>query len=418
MHERAVGRADQLGPAVVDVLAERGRRIVDLAVDGEVHEVLELGVVQAAADEAELARGLLAALGEVALVEGEAKLSVLEDEVLAGVVVAAACVVSMKMKFESRRRSGSVRSRRHRMRDPSRSQVMALHVNLARDPAERRSGGFGVRWHCLAPGERSHVPRLRGHDRRRCPPRSSSSRTTPDADVPRRQPHRRRLRAARRRDAREAVRLLETQYPDLGVVDLRLPDGVRARAAAAGARGRRRREPLDPRLPLLVLSGRSGELDRVRGFDAGADDYVVQSHSPTRSSAAADRGAAAPRRAPPPRRRVRVGALEIDPPRARRAASARRVELSQKEFALLRTLAPTPTRSSRRRSCCATSGAFARRHRRGRWTRTPAGCAQKLGATATASSSTSGASATGSSTGRCGRERRRPDGPGRRRGWR
>ena len=55
----------------------------------EVHEVLELAVVERAADEAELARGLLAALGEVALVEGEAQLSVLEDEVLSGVVVAA-----------------------------------------------------------------------------------------------------------------------------------------------------------------------------------------------------------------------------------------------------------------------------------------------------------------------------------------
>ena len=62
MHERALGRADELGPAVVDVLAERGGRVVDLAVDGEVDEVLELVLVEAAADEAELQRGLLAAL--------------------------------------------------------------------------------------------------------------------------------------------------------------------------------------------------------------------------------------------------------------------------------------------------------------------------------------------------------------------
>ena len=43
VHERAVGRADELRPAVVDVLAERRGRVLDLAVDGEVDEVLELG---------------------------------------------------------------------------------------------------------------------------------------------------------------------------------------------------------------------------------------------------------------------------------------------------------------------------------------------------------------------------------------
>jgi hypothetical protein len=62
---------------------------VDLAVDREVDQILELGLGQAAGHEAEPCRRLLAALGEVALVEREPKLSVLEDEVLAGVVVAA-----------------------------------------------------------------------------------------------------------------------------------------------------------------------------------------------------------------------------------------------------------------------------------------------------------------------------------------
>ena len=89
MHQRALGRADQLGPAVVDVLAERRGGVEDLAVDGEVDEVFELLLAEAPADEAELQRGLLAALGEVRLVEGEAQLSIFEDEVLARVVVSA-----------------------------------------------------------------------------------------------------------------------------------------------------------------------------------------------------------------------------------------------------------------------------------------------------------------------------------------
>jgi hypothetical protein len=70
------------------VLAQGGGGIVDLAVDHQVHEVLELVVVEPAIDEAELERRLLAALGEVEVVEREAQLPVFEHEVLPGVVVA------------------------------------------------------------------------------------------------------------------------------------------------------------------------------------------------------------------------------------------------------------------------------------------------------------------------------------------
>jgi len=75
------------------VLAQAGGRVDDLAVDREVHEVLELGVLERVADEAELAPGLLDALGEVALVEGEPEVPVFQDVVLAGVLVAAANLI-------------------------------------------------------------------------------------------------------------------------------------------------------------------------------------------------------------------------------------------------------------------------------------------------------------------------------------
>src|SRR4051812_3145851 len=90
VHERALSRADELGPAVVDVLAEAGGGILDLAVDGQVDEVLELDALEPGGHEAQLQRRLLDALGEVALVEGEAQLAVFQDVVLARVVVAAA----------------------------------------------------------------------------------------------------------------------------------------------------------------------------------------------------------------------------------------------------------------------------------------------------------------------------------------
>ena len=74
----------------------------------------------------------------------------------------------------------------------------------------------------------------------------------------------------------EGLRRIELTPPDVVVVDVGLPDGsgleLVARVRAAGQAGTR----LDPALPMLVLSGRGAEVDRVRGFDRGADDYVVK----------------------------------------------------------------------------------------------------------------------------------------------
>ncbi len=89
MDQGAVGGTDQLWPAVVDVLAEAGGRVGDLAVDDEVDQVLGLVLLDRVADEPEPASRLLAALAEVTLVEGEPEIAVLEDEILSGAVVAA-----------------------------------------------------------------------------------------------------------------------------------------------------------------------------------------------------------------------------------------------------------------------------------------------------------------------------------------
>jgi CheY-like chemotaxis protein len=75
--------------------------------------------------------------------------------------------------------------------------------------------------------------------------------------------------------AGEALRLISTGLPDLAVVDLRLPDrdGLELLGSVRGAE--RLAGGIDPELPLLVLSGRAGELDRLRGFERGCDDYVT-----------------------------------------------------------------------------------------------------------------------------------------------
>jgi DNA-binding response OmpR family regulator len=76
--------------------------------------------------------------------------------------------------------------------------------------------------------------------------------------------------------ASEGLRLMITKGPDLAVVDLGLPDRdgldlLREIRTADETASR-----VDPRLPMILLTGRSGELDRVRGFDRGCDDYLVK----------------------------------------------------------------------------------------------------------------------------------------------
>ena len=99
----------------------------------------------------------------------------------------------------------------------------------------------------------------------------------------------------------------------------------------------------DPDLPLLVVSGRSGELDRLRGFARGADDYVVKPFSYqellARVRALLRRTSRRPRLG-----RLRVGALEVDPVARQVWLRGEPVSLSKKEFALLRALAAEPTR--------------------------------------------------------------------------
>src|SRR3954447_8047754 len=142
---------------------------------------------------------------------------------------------------------------------------------------------------------------------------------------------------------RDALRALEYKQPDLAIVDLGLPDGsglelVRRVRAADGIASR-----LDPALPLLILSGRSGELDRVRGFERRADDSVAKpfSYGELRLRIAAVLRRTRERRH---RGRLRVGDLEVDPAAREARVRGQRVELAAKEFALLRTLAGAPTR--------------------------------------------------------------------------
>lgn len=141
----------------------------------------------------------------------------------------------------------------------------------------------------------------------------------------------------------DGLRVIERRFPDLAIIDLGLPDGdgldlISRVRAADGVAGR-----IDPRLPLVVLTGRDGELDRIRGLERGADDYVVK---PFGYQELRLRIAALLRRTNqrPAAGRLRAGDLEIDPPAREVRLRGERIDLSAKEFALLRTLAAQPTR--------------------------------------------------------------------------
>lgn len=138
-------------------------------------------------------------------------------------------------------------------------------------------------------------------------------------------------------------RLLETQFPDLAVLDVSLPDGsglglLRAVREADGLGSR-----VDPRTPVLMLSGHGSELDRLRGFERGADDYLPKPFSYPELRARID---ALLRRSQdrPARGRLRVGPLAVDPVAREARLHDERLALSQKEFALLRLLATDPTK--------------------------------------------------------------------------
>ena len=151
------------------------------------------------------------------------------------------------------------------------------------------------------------------------------------------------FRVATAGGAGEGFRAIEVRRPSLVVLDLLLGDGhgleLLDRVRAADGLASR----VDPDLPVVILTGRTGESDRVRGFARGADDYVVK---PFLYGELVARIRAVLRRAAGRRQRgvMRVGELTIDPQTRAVRLAGKPVHLSAKEFALLQALAEDPTR--------------------------------------------------------------------------
>ncbi len=139
-------------------------------------------------------------------------------------------------------------------------------------------------------------------------------------------------------DGAEALRMAEEQAPDLLVLDINMPemDGLEV--------CRRLRQSSE--VPVLFLSSRDDEIDRVLGLELGADDYVTKPFSPrelvARINAILKRSRAPA--AETPDDTVRVDRLEIDIPEHRAKWADEEIQLTATEFQILLALAQQPRR--------------------------------------------------------------------------
>jgi two-component system alkaline phosphatase synthesis response regulator PhoP len=138
-------------------------------------------------------------------------------------------------------------------------------------------------------------------------------------------------------DGRDALAAFRHDRPALVILDLGLPgvDGLDV------ARAMRKESDL----PIIMLTARVDETDKLVGLELGADDYVTKPFSPRELVArvrAVLRRASGEREAPPPP--VTAGEVSIDLERRRVTVSGRPVELTVTEFELLVVLARNPGR--------------------------------------------------------------------------
>jgi two-component system OmpR family response regulator len=141
-------------------------------------------------------------------------------------------------------------------------------------------------------------------------------------------------------DGEEGLSKARIHRPDLVILDINMPrmDGLEVCRRLKGA---------GSDVPVLFLSSRDDEIDRVLGLELGADDYVVKPFSPrevvARVGAILKR--AGPRAAAPPIAAILArGLLQLDPEGWHAQWAGQDVGLTAKEFQLLQILASTPSK--------------------------------------------------------------------------
>jgi two-component system phosphate regulon response regulator PhoB len=139
-------------------------------------------------------------------------------------------------------------------------------------------------------------------------------------------------------NAEQALRLVQDALPDLVLLDWMLP-GLSGIELARRLRADRRTKAI----PIIMLTARADEQDKLTGLDTGADDYITKPFSPRELNARVK--AVLRRRAPQMTDDiVQIGSLRLDPATHRVTADGEQVHLGPTEFRLLHFLMTHPER--------------------------------------------------------------------------
>lgn len=140
-------------------------------------------------------------------------------------------------------------------------------------------------------------------------------------------------------DGSSGLALALAEVPDLVILDLMLPGMMGTEVCRE-----LRRAPATSTIPILMLTARSEEIDRVVGFEVGADDYLSKPFSMRelmlRVRAILRRGT--PAETPP--QHITIGAITIDSERHTVTSGGRQADLTSTEYKLLLYLTERPDR--------------------------------------------------------------------------
>ncbi len=134
--------------------------------------------------------------------------------------------------------------------------------------------------------------------------------------------------------ATAALESARTEGPDLILLDLMLPDMDGFEVCK-----RLRRDPLTERIPVVMVTARGSEMDRVLGLELGADDYITKPFSPRELVLRIRRSIERQNPAPANGDLLAFGELTIDVPGHRVLVRGRSVDITATEFRLLTVLA-------------------------------------------------------------------------------
>lgn len=137
-------------------------------------------------------------------------------------------------------------------------------------------------------------------------------------------------------DGKTALELVRTEAPDLVVLDLMLPE-VSGWDICRTLRA-------ESSVPIIMLTARDDDTDKIVGLELGADDYVTKPFNPRELVSRVRAVLRRSERTVAEKKKFQVGELTVDIEKHEARLGGRRLELTRTEFELLRVLAEAPGR--------------------------------------------------------------------------